>query len=292
MFGTAGTALALSAAYIIDMRDKRKAALAGKDEGDFIDGFINAKKKAIASKPWGMSVKSYAAVALVSGGVLAATGFALTGRYLAGVCLFAVGLFVPEVVQAVREQSWRNKFEERYARGLRQLSASLKAGLSIQQAVTDLTVCPFIHDSVRLEYQQLDADLKVGVSVEEGFKRYYERVHCDDAHDVAIAISMQNETGGNEARVIETIARDIGDRIMNRKEIKSLFSGTSITITMMDVIPLGIIAFLTMFSPEYMAPFFESFFMTCVFVGLIGFTLIGSVVIRRLVKKMKDDCGV
>jgi Flp pilus assembly protein TadB len=61
---------------------------------------------------------------------------------------------------------------------------------------------------------------------------------------------------------------------------------------MMDIIPLCVIAFIVIFSKEYVEPFFESFLMTVLFWCLIGSTFIGSIIIRMSVKKMKNDCGV
>ena len=61
---------------------------------------------------------------------------------------------------------------------------------------------------------------------------------------------------------------------------------------MMDILPMGIIVLLWVTSPEYFKPFFDNTLMTIVFWGLIGFTVMGSWVIRRTVKRMKDDSGV
>ena len=114
----------------------------------------------------------------------------------------------------------------------------------------------FIHDSIRASFRQIDTDLKVGLSVKESFLRAAHKLNSEDALDVALAISLQNELGGNEARVVETIARNISGRILLRREIKSLFADTNITILMMDFVPMFIIIGLIFGSPQYIAPFF------------------------------------
>ena len=110
-------------------------------------------------------------------------------------------------------------------------------------------------------------------------------MESEDARDVALALSLQNELGGNEAKVVETVARNISNRIMLRREIKSLFADTNITILTMDVVPLLIIAGLLVSSPQYIEVFFETPVMTILFIGIIIFTAVGSVVIRKVVRR-------
>ena len=107
----------------------------------------------------------------------------------------------------------------------------------------------------------------------------------EDAMDVALSLALQNELGGSEAKVVETVARNISNRILLRREIKSLFADTRITILTMDVLPLIIIFGLVMGSPQYIEVFFQTPAMTAVFIGIILFTLVGSVVIRKTVKR-------
>jgi tight adherence protein B len=287
------TILCGGAAIIIHIRSKRPTVttiLDGDKDKDFIDLAIGKKKKKLASRPWGMKFNTYVAIALgtgVTGGII---GYLTTKNYGLAALIAVTGFFAPEVVEAVRNSIESAKFEERYARSLRQISSSIKSGMSIRQAVSDVCDSPFIHDSIRDEFRQLDADLKVGLSVQEGFERFAGRVNSDDATDVAIAITMQNRVGGNSALVVETITRDINNRIMSRKEVKSLFAGASSTISMMDVVPMAIIGFIAMSSPQYLAPFFESVIMKILFWGLIVFMTAGSFVIRKSVSKMKKSC--
>jgi len=282
--------LCIAIAVIIRMREKQTAV--GVRRKDFIELAIERKRAALAANPWGMSLKVYVAISAAGAVLGGGAAYLATQNMILSFALFVIGLFLPELIEAIRENRERSKFEERYARALRQISSSLKSGMSIHQAISDICTNPFIHDSIRNEFKQLDSDMKVGISVQEGFERFARRVNSDDATDVAIAITMQNEVGGNNVLVVETIARDINTRIMARKETKSLFAGTSSTISMMDIVPMAIIAFISVSSPAYIAPFFETPMMKLVFWGLIGFTLVGSYVIRRQVRKMKEDCGV
>ena len=262
------------------------------DERDFLEAIVDGKRQRLTKNPWGMKLSTYITIAVMSSAIGGAICYFLTHNIVTSVVFAMVGMFAPEAIEAFRANREAMKFEERYARSLRQLAASLKAGLSVSQAVTDITESPFIHDSVRHEFMQVDSDLKLGIPVHEAFQRFADRVGTHDSADVATAISMQQQVGGNTSLVVEVIAKDINTRILNRRETKSLFAGTASTITMMDAVPLVIIVLVGISAPQYFEPFFQTLLMTIVFWGLIGVTLVGSVVIRRIVAKMKKDCNI
>ena len=70
----------------------------------------------------------------------------------------------------------------------------------------------------------------MGISTEEAFQRFADRTGSPDAQDVAAAISMQMRVGGSEAKIMESIATNIQDRIMLRKEIQSVFAEMDVVI--------------------------------------------------------------
>jgi tight adherence protein B len=262
----------------------------GKDK-DVIDTIIDGKRKQLASRPWGMKLNVYIGVAFGGMAIFGGAGYLFTKNVAIAVALAAAGFLLPEGVEMFRHEREKAKFEERYARALQQIASSVKSGSSIRQAVHDICSNYFIHDSIRNEFKQLDSDLQVGLSIYEGFDRFAKRVGSDDAADVAIAISLQNQLGGDTGAIIETVIRDIYNRMTNRRETKSLFAGSSSTIMVMDILPFAIIGFMAMFSSQYLAPFFTSLTMQCIFWGLIGFMGVGSIVVHRIVKNMKKDSG-
>jgi tight adherence protein B len=286
---------AIGIAIVMAIHSKKPIKTSILDEGrdkDVIDTIIDGKRKQLASRPWGMKLNVYIGVAFGGMAAFGGAGYLFTKNVAIAAVIAVAGFFLPEAVEMFRHEREKAKFEERYARALQQIASSVKSGLSIRQAVHDICSNYFIHDSIRNEFKQLDSDLQVGLSIHEGFDRFAKRVGSDDAVDVAIAISLQNQLGGDTGAIIETVTRDIYSRISNRRETKSLFAGSSSTIMVMDILPIVIIGFMAMASPQYLAPFFSSFTMKCVFWGLLGFMGLGSVVIRRIIKNMKKDSGV
>ena len=224
------------------------------------------------------TVKTYFALGLLgyTGMMLALYLFVKSAGIAFG--LGVIGLVLPEL--ALRLQSERKRKQ-----ALQQMAASLRSGLTIQQSVSDICKSPFIHNTIKESFRQIDADLTVGLGVKEAFMRAADTLQSEDAMDVALSLTLQNTLGGSEAKVVETVARNISSRILLRREIKSLFADTNITIWTMDVMPLLIIAGLFAGSPQYIETFFQTPTMTAVFAGILAFTMVGSVVIRKVVRR-------
>lgn len=284
LFPVCGAILCFAVVILLKMHNKRSLK-EKQNQSDVFDSLSFKLKRHIKKHGGSLSYQSYISISLFGyvGSVLLLLmiGQSIELSALGGL----IGLFVPELILRFTSSRQNKLFEDRYAQALRQMAASLRAGMTIQQSVADLCVNPFIHDSVKDSFRQIDADLKVGISVKEAFMRAADALGNEDAQDVALSLSLQNELGGNEAKVVETVARNISNRIMLRREIKSLFADTNITILTMDVVPLLIIAGLLTSSPQYIEVFFQTPTMMALFIGIIVFTFVGSIVIRKVVRR-------
>lgn len=295
LLGVYGVIVCIAVLVIILIRGKQFSPGSAIDEsqnGDIFSAIGNWKKASLAKKPWNMKYETYKAISTICACVFAVIGFVLTGNLLKTAALTMFGVLIPEIIVLFQSNQQKSKFEERYARGLRQLAASLKSGLSIHQAISDVCQSPFVHDDIRHEFQQLDADLKLGIPIKEGFERFAKRVDCVDAKDVAIAIGMQSKVGGREAQVVETIAQNISDRLMLRKEVNSLFAGSNTTILMLDIIPFAVIVLMLLFGQTFMQPYFEDPTLLTVLIFLIVFMAVGTIITRKIVKQMKVEFGL
>lgn len=286
--------ICLASLFIFKIRGKKTASGSVIDEAqshDIIDDVSQYRRKHLAAQPWNMKYEVYATISTVCAIIFAAAGYLYRGPAWA-ICGAIIGFLVPDVIVLIQSSSQKQKFEERYARSLRQLSAALKSGMSLHQAVEDVCHSPFIHDDIRVEYQRLSADLKLGVSIQDAFTKFAERVQFPDADDVAIAMSMQAQVGGREGEVIEGIAKNIGDRMMLRKEINSMFSGSNGTILALDFFPFAIIGFSLFSGNTFMGTYLSSPTQFLILVVLLAFMGIGSIVTHGMVAKMKKECGV
>ena len=285
-FLAAASVFCIAAAVILYLRSVK--TVIGNPERDFIDGLVTRKREKLNDAGGGFPFRYYAALFVfcpLLGGTLA---YLLCRDFVIALLIALVCLILPDIFVRVTANRHRALFENRYARALRSMASALRSNMTIQQAVEDTCRNIFIHESVRIGFRQIASDLKVGIPVKDAFERFAKNTGSRDAWDVAAAISMQHEVGGNEAYVVSSIAQNINDRIMLRKEIKSLFADTDVMIFVMDIMPVAIIAGLYFYAPQYIMPYFDNSLMTLLFFGLLAVMASGAFVIRRMARSAKE----
>lgn len=256
-------------------------------EKDFIDMYIDSIEKMIEKAGVSLSIKTYLIILIVAPLITGIIVYFLSQNAVFSVLIGAFGLFTPRGVVALIAYDNQKKFEERYAKSLRQLSASLEAGSSILNAVTEVSACPFLHDTIRKKYAKLSSDLMMGVSVTDAFKSFAEGTNSQDAEDVALAIDVQNAVGGHEADVIRDISNNIYSRIMLRRETKSILTDTTIMVRVFDILPYIIIIGFTMLNKQFIEIYFSNPVYVLVYIGFLVTPLIGSLLNHRTIKKIK-----
>ena len=280
----AGAFLSLAIIVILRIREQKTAISNTKDIFDTYSEYVKSK---LAKSKTDVTYKEYIMINIF-GPIIGflASYFALYNVYVSAF-VAVLAFFIPDIyVRIMKDKNERN-FEKKYLRCLSQLSSSLRSGLSIEQAVEDVCKCSFISDTLKEEFLRLNADLKFKVPLEEAFLRFAERTNSNDAMDVAAALSMQAEVGGNESKVVSDIANNISQRNMIRKEVNALFADTSMTVLVMEIMPVIIVIGIWLYSPKYFDPFFESLSMKLLFIGLWVFMFIGTFVTRKMTKKVK-----
>ena len=278
-------AVMMTGLYFIVKVHARRRKLA--DEADFIDLFIDSRRKEIDSLGIFFSITWYIGVLLFAPIICGAITYVFTMHMGFSILVGLFGFSIPELILKLLKHDSRKKFEDRYARSLEQMSTSLRAGMSISQSVEDVARCKFLHESMRKKYAKMSSDLRMGISIRDTFRDFAEGTHSQDAQDVALCIDVQNEVGGHEADVIEQVAGNIHDRVMLRREIKSIFADTNTTVYMMDVLAIGIILGFSILNPTYVEVYFSNPLMTVVFLALLILPVIGSVICHKIINSTK-----
>ena len=198
-----------------------------------------------------------------------------------------MGFLIPDILLMIIRNSTQKKYEERYARALNQMGSSLRAGLSIARAVEDVAQCKFVHPSMQKCFAKLSADLQMGLPVSEAFQRMADDCGNEDAQDVALAIAVQDTVGGHEADVVLSIAKNIEERIMMRREIKSIFAATSAMVWMFDFIAPGTILYFCITSPSYIDTYFQDSIHILMFVIILCMPFVGSIINHKTLKRVQ-----
>lgn len=159
------------------------------------------------------------------------------------------------------------------------LVSSLRAGASLHTAIERCVVdMERIYRNVKdppivMEFRQMSEELQMGFTVEETLIKFMERVNLEDVSDFVNATLIAKKRGGNLTEILSNISKTIADKIEIKQEIDVLTAGKQMEARVLSIMPIFIVSCLTLLSPEYMAPLYDSFIGKSLL--FIGFILVG-----------------
>jgi tight adherence protein B len=96
----------------------------------------------------------------------------------------------------------------------------------------------------------------------------------DDFVWVTQAVAINREVGGNLAEVLDGVGHTIRERNQIRRQVKALAAEGKLSAIVLMALPFGIIAFLLIANPSYLAKFTQS---------IIGYGLMGTAAVLLVV---------
>ena len=87
---------------------------------------------------------------------------------------------------------------------------------------------------------------------------FAERSHCEDIHNFVQVYMTCRTTGGNLEKVLKNTTEILVDKINIEREIKTLTAQKKFEGKIISAMPLIVILFLNIFSPEYLIPLYTT----------------------------------
>ena len=135
------------------------------------------------------------------------------------------------------------------------------------------------------EFGILQGDISVGVMLDESLWKMAARTGLREYRFVAVALSLQTQTGGNITEALENLADVIRKRAALRQRGKALSSEARATAAVLTALPFLTGGALFVISPQYMALLFSDPMGKKIFLGVIGFLFCGLMTMRSMIKR-------
>lgn len=157
---------------------------------------------------------------------------------------------------------------------LNSLSVAVQAGYSVENAVTactrDLERLYGKEDDILKEFRYIESQQKVSVPVEELFLDFGDRCQIEDVENFAAVFYTAKRTGGDMDKIIQKVARMLGDKIDVKKEIEATLAAKKSEQMIMSLMPAGIIFYLQLSSPGFLSVLYGNPFGICAMSVCLG----------------------
>jgi tight adherence protein B len=160
-----------------------------------------------------------------------------------------VGLMLPRLWLRLRARRRIKAFEAQLAEAIDLIVGSLRAGHGFLQALE--SVSREIADPMRKELASVIEQVNVGVNPVDALQAMSERVPSYDLALMVAAITVQRQTGGNLAEVLENLAATVRERRRVRGEVHALTTGPRVSSYVLAAIPFLLFLYFLIISPDY-----------------------------------------
>ena len=182
---------------------------------------------------------------LIAFNVVITAGTAL----LALVMALIVGTAFPLLALSMQAQRRRKKVEEQFPISLDIFVRALRAGHPVASAIELLT--REMEDPIGSEFGLVSDEISFGAELTDAIEAMAARWDLEDIRMFAVSLSVQIETGGNLAEILENLADVIRNRASLYRKVRSLSSEGRMTGWMLTVLPLGTFIGMFMVSPAF-----------------------------------------
>jgi tight adherence protein B len=135
----------------------------------------------------------------------------------------------------------------------------------------------------RGELRRVLADEQLGIPLGDALNAVTERMKSRDFEHVALVATLQRETGGNTAEVIDTVTETIRERLDLRRLVRALTAQGRLAGWVVSSLPVALLLFISLINPEYIHPLFHRTAGIAALVIAAAMLTTGFLVIRRIV---------
>lgn len=171
----------------------------------------------------------------------------------------AIGILWLPVLFRMKAQELMKKRKEQLALEFKEfitaLSASLKTGYSAENALSQAhkdMICMYGEESfMSKECLYIEKQLLNNKPLEVLLAEFAERSGEEEIRDFAAVFLIAKRSGGNMANIIRNTTDIIGEKMDVKREIQLLYAAKRMEQSIMNIVPLAMIAFVRITTPGY-----------------------------------------
>jgi tight adherence protein B len=192
-----------------------------------------------------------------------------------------LGAVIPIMALNFRATRMRKKIEEQFPVALDVFVRGLRAGHPIAAALDLLTV--EMPDPIGSQFGLAVDEVTYGSELRDALQNMADRWDLDDMRMFVVSLSVQSETGGNLAEILQNLSKVVRDRHSMMLKVRALSSEGRMTGIMLTALPIFAFVMLFLFSPSFFLDVADDPMFVPGFAILIILYLIGFFTIRKMV---------
>lgn len=194
---------------------------------------------------------------------------------------FAAGFGLPRWVLSYLIKRRQKAFTEEFANSIDVIVRGVKSGLPVNDCLKLIaTESP---EPVRTEFQDIVEGQRVGVTLEQGLAKIYERMPLPEVNFFQIVLAIQQKTGGNLAEALSNLSKVLRERKKMRGKIQAMSQEAKASAGIIGSLPPGVMLLIYFTSPGYMDVLFSTTAGNMIIVGGVMWMGIGVLIMKKMI---------
>ncbi len=216
-------------------------------------------------------------------GLFIGLGVLITGvpwyvAVVAGIAgFFGLPRWILKFLRKRRQQVFLNDFAD----AIDIMVRGLKPGLPVTDAMK--VIASETPDPVGPEFLEIVEGQRLGISIDQGIERMYERMPLAEVNFLAIVMAIQTKTGGNLSEALNNLSKVLRDRKKMKAKIRSMSQEAKSSAAIIGSLPFIIIGGLTVLSPTYLNPLWNTTLGNIMVIGSGIWMCLGILVMRKMI---------
>jgi tight adherence protein B len=208
---------------------------------------------------WNIDPRKFYIITVGLGVVVAIAMFVMAYSWYVALGLgFAVGFGFPRWFLGFTIGRRKKSFLREFANSIDVIVRGVKSGLPLTECLK--IISNEAGEPVGPEFKQIVEGLKVGVTLEDGLKRMYDRMPLAEVNFFQIVLTIQQKTGGNLSEALGNLSAVLRDRKRLQGKIQALSSEAKASAGIIGSLPIVVMALVYVTTPDYIALLFTDRF--------------------------------
>ena len=191
------------------------------------------------------------------------------------------GLGLPRWLLGFLRRRRQNVFLNDFADAIDVMVRGLKAGLPVSDAMK--IIAAESGAPVGPEFSEVVEGQRIGITIDQGIERMYERMPLAEVNFLAIVMAIQQKTGGNLSEALGNLSKVLRDRKKMKAKIRAISQEAKSSAAIIGALPFVIMGALTVLNPTYLDPLFYTGTGNMLLVGCGTWMGMGVLVIKKMI---------
>jgi tight adherence protein B len=220
-------------------------------------------------------------ISAVVGAVLGLAGLILQGLLGAGIGFFVGCLGLPRWFLGILVSGRQKKFGTQLADAIDVIVRGVKSGLPLNQCLR--IIAAESPEPLKSEFQSLCDSQAMGVPMDQGLQRMYERMPLPEVNFFSIVLNIQLKTGGNLSESLGNLSAVLRARKLMKEKVKALSSEAKASAMIIGALPVLVMMLVYFTRPQYIATLFTDPVGNLILMASAIMMVLGTFVMHKMI---------